>query len=88
VHAAAIDTLLRDVPLCTPPTGVRLLLTLLACLAPLLTVRLNVFRGLVLVFALALGWLVLVQIAFNLGWIPPVVAPIVGLAAAAVATAA
>jgi CHASE2 domain-containing sensor protein len=88
VHAAAIDTLLRDVPLRTPPTGVRLLLTLLACLAPLLTVRLNVFRGLVLVFALALGWLVLVQIAFNLGWIPPVVAPIVGLAAAAVATAA
>lgn len=86
VHAAAIDTLLRDVPLRTPPTGVRLLLTLLACLAPLLTVRLNVFRGLVLVFALALGWLVVAQIAFNLGWILPVVAPIVGLAAAAIAT--
>lgn len=88
VHAAAIDTLLRDLPLRTPSTGVRLLLTLLACLAPLLTVRLNVFRGLVLVFALALGWLVVAQIAFNLGWILPVVAPIVGLVAAAVATVA
>ena len=85
VHAAAIDTLLRDVPLRTPPTAVRLLLTLLACLAPLLAVRLNVFRGLVLVFVLALGWLVVAQIAFNLGWILPVVAPIVGLAGAAVA---
>ncbi len=85
VHAAAIDTLLRDVPLRTPPTGVRLALTLLACLAPLLSVRLNALRGLVLVFALALGWLLVAQIAFNLGWILPVVAPIVGLAGAAAA---
>jgi adenylate cyclase len=40
---------------------------------------------LVLVFVLALGWLVVAQIAFNLGWILPVVAPVVGLAGAAVA---
>ena len=86
VHAAAIDTLLRDVPLRTPSTGTQVLLTLLACLAPLLSVRLNVSRGLVLVSSLALGWLVVAQIAFNLGWILPVVAPIVGLIVAAAAT--
>lgn len=86
VHAAAIDTLLRDVPLRTPPTWVRLVLTLLACLAPLLTVRLTLFRGLTLVLAQALIWLAVAQVAFGLGWILPVVAPIVGSVAAAVAT--
>ena len=86
LHAAAIDTLLRDIPLRTPATPVRLALTLIACLTPILTVRLNVFRGLSLVFALALGWLVVAQVAFNSGWILPVVAPVVGLVGAAVAT--
>lgn len=86
LHAAAIDTLLRDLPLRTPPTWARLLLTLLACLPPLLTVRLTVFRGLVLVSAQVLVWLVAAQFAFDLGWILPVVAPIAGSAAAAVAT--
>jgi adenylate cyclase len=85
VHAAAIDTIRNDIPLTTPPTAIQLLLTLLACLAPLLAARVNAFRGLVLVFALALGWLGVAQIAFNLGWILPVVAPIVGLIGAAVA---
>ncbi len=83
VQAAAIDTLLRDIPVRTPQTGVRLLVILLACLAPLLALRLNAFRGLVLVVVLALGWLGVAQLAFNLGWILPVVAPIVGLAGAA-----
>ena len=40
---------------------------------------------LVLVVALALGWLVVAQVAFNFGWILPVVAPIAGLAGAAAA---
>ena len=83
LHAAAIDTLRRDMPLRTPPTAVQLLLTLLACLSPLFAARSNAFRGLVLVVALALGWLVVAQVAFNFGWILPVVAPIAGLAGAA-----
>lgn len=85
LHAGAIRTLSDDIPLRTPPTAVQLLLTLLACLAPLLAARLTAFRGVVLVFALALGWLVVAQVAFNLGWILPVVAPIVGLVGAAAA---
>lgn len=85
LHAAALETVRDGIPLRTPPTLVRLLLTLLACLAPLLAARLNAVRGLVLVFGLALGWLVVAQVAFNVGWILPVVAPIAGLAGAAAA---
>ncbi|WP_158412520.1 CHASE2 domain-containing protein [Ilumatobacter nonamiensis] len=85
LHADAIQTLNDDVPLRTPPPAVQLLLTLLACVAPLLAARQAALRGVVLVCALALGWLVVAQVAFNLGSILPVVAPIVGLIGAAAA---
>lgn len=85
VQAAAIETLRDDIPVRTPSTGVQLLLTLMACLTPLLAARLNASRGVVLVCSLALGWLVIAQVAFVLGWILPVVAPIAGLVGAAVA---
>ena len=85
VHAAAIGTLLADLPVQTPSRPVRLLLTLLACLAPLGALRLDAARGVVLVVGLALAWLVAAQVAFGVGLLLPVVAPITGLVGAVLA---
>lgn len=85
VQAAAIGTLLADLPVRTPSRPLRLLLTLLACLAPLAAVRLDAGRGVVLVVGLALAWLGVAQVAFGAGVLLPVVAPITGLVGAALA---
>jgi len=85
VHAAAIATLLADLPLRTPSRPLRLLLTLLACLAPLAALRLDASRGVALVVGLALAWLIAAQVAFGVGVLLPVVAPITGLVGAALA---
>jgi adenylate cyclase len=85
VHAAAIATLLDDLPLRTPGPAGQLALILLACMAPLAAARFAPSRGVLVVVAAALLWLVVAQVAFGAGLVLPVVAPLTGLVGAAAA---
>lgn len=88
IHAAAIATVLADLPLSTPSAPFGLLAVLLVCGAPLLASRLRAANGLILVVALTFTYLVVAQVAFQLGVLLPVVPPLFGLVGTVLAAVA
>lgn len=88
IHAAAIATVLAGFPLSTPSPAVQLAIIMLVCLAPLSTARVSAGTGGLLLVGIAVAYLVAAQLAFQAGVLVPVVAPLMGLAAAAVAVVA
>jgi adenylate cyclase len=79
IHANAIATLLADVPLRAAPGWLTPALTvLLGLLAPLATIRYGAL-ALVIVPAAALGYVGLVQLAFQAGLILPALDPLLAL---------
>jgi serine/threonine-protein kinase len=89
IVASAISTALRGFPLRTAPRMVNFaLIVLLALLIPLANLRLPI--GLAVGAGAAVGLLYLgsAQLAFDAGWIVPVVYPLSGLALSAVAVTA
>jgi adenylate cyclase len=88
VHANAISTLLRGLPLRETSGLAGLLLALgLALVAPLAGLVLRPLWAVVTPLAAALGYAVAAQLLFDAGWIVPVVAPLVGLAVGFVGSA-
>jgi adenylate cyclase len=80
IHANAIDTLLRGIPLHASSGTADLLIALgLALLPILLGVRLRPFVALGLGLAAAVLYAVICQVAFGQGLILPVIVPLVGL---------
>jgi CHASE2 domain-containing sensor protein len=80
LHANAIATALLDFPLREPSDRVDIPLILLFTLAPaLLALRFTRVRTALLSVALAAVYLVAAQLAFGMGWILPIVLPLVGL---------
>jgi CHASE2 domain-containing sensor protein len=87
VQANAIWTLLHGLPLTTSPAWLSLLAILvLSMLVPLIALKVRAVIALLAAPAIALGYLELTQAAFDGGTVIPVVAPLFGLALAAVAT--
>jgi response regulator RpfG family c-di-GMP phosphodiesterase len=87
VQANAIWTLLHGLPLTTSPAWLSLLAILvLSMLPPLIALKVRAVIALLAAPAIALGYLELTQAAFDTGTVVPVVAPLFGLALAAVAT--
>jgi adenylate cyclase len=85
IHANAIDTLLRGLPLHDTGSLADLLIAIgLALLPALLGLRLRPFVALGLGAGAAVAYLVVAQIAFGRGLILPVTVPLVGLAVALV----
>jgi adenylate cyclase len=86
LQANAIDTILRGVPLRDASWMVDVLIILvLACAPALATLSRSRFAVPVAIVAPALLLLAVAQLAFNAGWIIPVVLPLAALAASAVA---
>ena len=89
VEANAIWSVLHGVPLRSVPTWVGLLLlALLGFAAPLARLRLGVWTAAAVALALAVAFAVATQVAFDAGWIVPVVPPLVALVSGAVAMVA
>lgn len=88
IQAASIATVLADFPLSTPSPTVQLAIIMLVCLAPLITTRVGARTGGFLLVAIAAGYLVVAQLAFQAGLVVPVVSPLAGLVAAAVVVVA
>ncbi len=89
VQAAAIDTILRDTPLRTiAPVLAALIAGLLSLLAPLAGLRFGPVRSALAALSAGAAYLVGAQLAFDGGLILPVVTPVAGLVAGAVATLA
>jgi adenylate cyclase len=85
IHANAIDTLLRGLPLHATGDLADLLIAIgLALLPALLGLRLRPFVALGLGAAAAVLYVVIAQVAFGRGLILPVVVPLIGLAVALV----
>jgi adenylate cyclase len=82
IHAHAIATLLRDAPLRSSGTALDVLLAvLLGLLAPLAALLVRPWVGLVAAVVAGLAYAAAAQLAFDGGWIIPVVGPLVALAA-------
>ena len=88
IHAAAIATVLDDLPLTVPSLPVTVLLVALVCLVPLGAARLGAAAGALLVLGTAGAWVVLAQLAVWAGLLLPVVAPLAGLLLAVAAIGA
>ena len=89
VQANAIWTLLHGMPLRDAPDWMSLLaIGVMSLLVPLLALCLRPLLAAVLAPALAFAFLALSQVAFEAGMILPVVAPLLGLTVATVATVA
>jgi CHASE2 domain-containing sensor protein len=89
IQANAISTLLRDLPLRDAPTWIAVLATvLMAFVVPLLALRLRPLLAALAAPLLGLGYVALVQLAFDAGWVLPIVTPLLGLVCATVATVA
>ena len=87
IHANAIDTLLRGLPLSATGETTDLLIALALSLLPiLLGIRLKPFLALALGLAAAVLYAVIAQVAFGRGLILPVVVPLVGLGVALTGT--
>jgi hypothetical protein len=85
IHANAIDTLLRGLPLHDTGSLADLLIAIgLALLPALLGLRLRPFAALGLGAGAAVAYVVVAQIAFGRGLILPVTVPLIGLAVALV----
>jgi adenylate cyclase len=82
VHAHAIGTLLRGTPLQSTGTALDVILAVfLGLLAPLAALVARPWVGLLAAAAAGLLYVVVAQLAFDGGWIIPVVGPLVALAA-------
>ncbi len=85
IQANAIDTVLRGLPLQSTPAWLEVLLVVATSIVtPLLAIFLRFGVALVLSLVLAVAYLVAAQLAFDAGWIVPVVVPLFGLAIASV----
>ena len=85
IQANAIATVLDGLPLTLVPRWVNLVLIIvLGFLSPLASLRLNLFRTLVLAIGAAAGFLVGTQIAFNHGWVISFVYPMGALVASSI----
>jgi adenylate cyclase len=85
IHANAISTLLRGVPLRSGPRWLDVVIALaMALFVPLAGMRIRVLTAAALGVGLAVVYAVGTQVAFNAGHILPVVAPLLGLAVATV----
>ena len=85
IQANAIATVLEGLPLTLVPRWINLVLIIvLGFLSPLASLRLNLFRTLMLAIGAALGFLVGTQIAFNHGWVVSFVYPLGALLASSV----
>jgi CHASE2 domain-containing sensor protein len=89
VQANAIWTLLHGLPLSSAPAWLGLLAVLaLSMIVPLVALRVRAVIAALAAPAVGLGYHELAQLAFDSGIVLPVVAPLFGLALAAVATVA
>jgi len=89
IWANATATLLRGVPLTDPPGWVDVaLIVLLGLAVPLGSLRVRPWRSLLDSVVLAAGFAVLVQIAFDNGWIVAFVYPLLALAVGTLGTLA
>jgi adenylate cyclase len=85
IQANAIATVLDGLPLTLVPRWVNLVLIIvLGFLSPIASLRLNLFRTLVLAIGAAVGFLVGTQIAFNHGWVVSFVYPMGALVASSI----
>src|SRR5262245_54416731 len=85
IQANAIETVMNGLPLTFVPRWVNLVLIIvLGFLSPLASLRLNLFRTLVLAIGAAVGFLVGTQIAFNHGWVVSFVYPMGALVASSI----
>jgi adenylate cyclase len=85
IQAAAISTILRGYPLHASPDWVGWLLTLgLGAFPILVGLRLRPLRGLLVCVGAGAVFAVCAYVAFRLGWIVPVIAPLTALAMSAV----
>ena len=76
IHANAISTILRNLPLETVPNWVNVvLIILLGMLAPLASLRLSLLWTLMVALSAAALFLVSAQVAFNHGWVVSFVYP-------------
>jgi adenylate cyclase len=89
INANAFETVRRDLPLSTSPRGVNvLLILLLACAAPLASLRLSSLRAALVGAGLGLAYAVGAQLAFGAGLIVPFTYPILALALSLLGTLA
>ena len=85
IQANAIATVLAGLPLTLVPKWINLVLIIvLGFLSPLASLRLNLFRTLMLAIGAAVGFLVGTQIAFNHGWVISFVYPMGALVASSI----
>jgi adenylate cyclase len=85
IQANAIATVLDGLPLTLVPKWINLVLIVaLGFLSPLASLRLNLFRTLMLAIGAAIGFLVGVQVAFDHGWVVSFVYPMGALVASSV----
>jgi adenylate cyclase len=85
VQANAIWTAMHDFPLESAPAWFRILiLVLLALVAPVACLRLSPFRSLLVAVAVGALYVVFAQLAFDQGWVVPIVYPLLALAVSAV----
>ena len=85
IQANAIETVLDGLPLTLVPRWINLVLIIvLGFLSPIASLRLNLFRTLVLAIGAAAGFLVGTQIAFNHGWVVSFVYPMGALVASSI----
>lgn len=88
IHAAAVTTVLRGLPLSTLPLPVRLAIVLAVCLVPIAVVRLRTGTAVAAVGGVALLHLLVAQLAFRADVLIPVLPVLAGLGAAALAVGA
>jgi len=89
IQANAIETVMEGLPLTLVPRWVNLLLIIaLGFLCPLASLRLNLFRTMMLAIGAAVAFLVGVQVAFNHGWVVSFVYPMGALVASSVGAVA
>jgi adenylate cyclase len=85
IQANAIETVLDGLPLTLVPRWINLVLIIvLGFLSPIASLRLNLFRTLMLAIGAAAGFLVGTQIAFNHGWVISFVYPMGALVASSI----
>ena len=85
IQANAIATVLDGLPLTLVPRWINLVLIIvLGFLSPIASLRLNLFRTLMLAIGAAAGFLVGTQIAFNHGWVISFVYPMGALVASSI----
>ena len=85
IQANAIETVMEGLPLTLVPRWVNLVLIIaLGFLCPLASLRLNLFRTMLLAIGAAVAFLVCVQVAFNHGWVVSFVYPMGALVASSV----